>query len=167
MKRQIRLGVFETNSSSCHSVTICKKSFYDRLMNYEVFYTGDFTVCSDDGTFINELDEKQVTGLDEIKAAMKEGATEDLKNPNASDYRRKVAQEVLDNLDKLTLDFVREKPVEWYEEDWPYKIELYCDFTSPSRLFGTENGDDYCEDSMEYDLADGDKLLIKVVNISC
>jgi len=163
----IRESVFETNSSSCHSVTICKKSFYDKLMNYEAFYTGNFDVCSDDSTFINELNEEQVMDLDEVKAAMKEGATEDLKNPNLSDYRRKIAQEVLDNLDKLTLDFVREKPDEWYKEEWADKIERYCDFTSPTRLFGTENGDDYCEDSMEYDLADGDKLLIRVVNISC
>lgn len=163
----IRESVFETNSSSCHSVTICKKSFYDKLMNYEAFYIGDFTVCSDDGTFINELNEKQVMNLDEVKTAMEEGATEDLKNPALSDYRRKIAQEVLDNLDKLTLDFVREKPAEWYEEEWADKIEHYCDFTSPTRLFGTKNGDDYCEDSMEYDLADGDKLLIRVVNISC
>lgn len=30
MKRQIRRGVFETNSSSCHSLTMCMASDYDR-----------------------------------------------------------------------------------------------------------------------------------------
>ena len=30
MKRQIRKGVFETNSSSTHSLTICLKSDFDR-----------------------------------------------------------------------------------------------------------------------------------------
>lgn len=163
----IRKNVFETNSSSCHSVTICKKSFYDKLMNYELFYTGDYVMSSDDSTYINELDESQVISLDEIKAMMKEGATADLKNSILTDYRRKIAQEVLDKLDKLTPEFVKEKPADWYDEDWEDKMDLYCDFTLPNRLFGSESGDDYCEDSMEYDLADGNKLLIKVVNIYC
>lgn len=30
MKRQIRRGVFESNSSSCHSITMCMKSDYDK-----------------------------------------------------------------------------------------------------------------------------------------
>ena len=30
MKKQIRRGVFETNSSSCHSITMCMESDYDR-----------------------------------------------------------------------------------------------------------------------------------------
>lgn len=37
MKRQIRRGVFETNSSSTHSLTICLKSDYDRWTNGEVY----------------------------------------------------------------------------------------------------------------------------------
>ena len=31
MKRQIRRGVFETNSSSTHSLTMCSKSEYDEF----------------------------------------------------------------------------------------------------------------------------------------
>lgn len=30
MKKQIRRGVFESNSSSCHSITMCMESDYDR-----------------------------------------------------------------------------------------------------------------------------------------
>lgn len=30
MKRQIIRGVFETNSSSCHSLTMCTQSDYDK-----------------------------------------------------------------------------------------------------------------------------------------
>lgn len=36
MKRQIRCGVFETNSSSTHSLTMCLKSDYDRWTSGEV-----------------------------------------------------------------------------------------------------------------------------------
>lgn len=33
MKRQVRRSVFETNSSSVHSITMCKKSDYDAWKN--------------------------------------------------------------------------------------------------------------------------------------
>ncbi len=37
MKRQIRKGVFETNSSSTHSLTICSKTDYDRWYEGETY----------------------------------------------------------------------------------------------------------------------------------
>lgn len=36
--RTIRRGVFETNSSSVHSMTMCSKSEYDKWKNGEVYY---------------------------------------------------------------------------------------------------------------------------------
>ena len=36
---QIRKGVFETNSSSTHSLTICSKEQYDKLCKEELFIT--------------------------------------------------------------------------------------------------------------------------------
>lgn len=38
MKRQIRRGVFETNSSSVHSITMCSKSEFDRWKNGELLF---------------------------------------------------------------------------------------------------------------------------------
>lgn len=38
MKVQIRRGVFETNSSSVHSVSVCSKTDYDRWINNEIKY---------------------------------------------------------------------------------------------------------------------------------
>lgn len=38
MKRQIRRCVFETNSSSVHSLTMCTQSDYDRWKNGELIY---------------------------------------------------------------------------------------------------------------------------------
>lgn len=37
MKRQIRAGVFETNSSSTHSLVICSKEEYEKLQKGELF----------------------------------------------------------------------------------------------------------------------------------
>ena len=39
MKRQIRRGVFESNSSSVHSLTMCMKSDYDKWVNGEFVYS--------------------------------------------------------------------------------------------------------------------------------
>lgn len=39
MKRQIRRGVFETNSSSTHSLTLCSGEEYDRWKNGEILYS--------------------------------------------------------------------------------------------------------------------------------
>ena len=38
MKRQIRRGVFETNSSSVHSLTMCMKSDFDKWVNGELVW---------------------------------------------------------------------------------------------------------------------------------
>lgn len=41
MKRQIRRGVFETNSSSVHSITMCTSEEYEKWKNGEIFFWGD------------------------------------------------------------------------------------------------------------------------------
>lgn len=41
MKRQIRRGVFETNSSSTHSLTMCSGEDYDKWQRDEVLYWRD------------------------------------------------------------------------------------------------------------------------------
>ena len=49
MKRQIRKGVFETNSSSTHSLVMCLKSDFDRWNNGEVLlFTGNEWLYPDD-----------------------------------------------------------------------------------------------------------------------
>ena len=40
MKKQVRRNVFETNSSSVHTLVVCKESDYDRWKNGEVLYFG-------------------------------------------------------------------------------------------------------------------------------
>lgn len=47
--RQVRRGVFETNSSSVHSITMCMKSDYDKWVNGELYWDrwGDQFVTQD------------------------------------------------------------------------------------------------------------------------
>ena len=41
MKKQIRRGVFETNSSSVHSLTMCSSEEYDKWKKGEVLFWGE------------------------------------------------------------------------------------------------------------------------------
>lgn len=41
MKKQIRRGVFETNSSSVHSITMCTRSDFDRWKDGELLFWED------------------------------------------------------------------------------------------------------------------------------
>ena len=36
MKRQIRRGVYETNSSSTHSLTMCSEEDFEQVVNYQM-----------------------------------------------------------------------------------------------------------------------------------
>lgn len=38
MKLSVRRGLFETNSSSVHSITMCSKSDYDKWVNGELYF---------------------------------------------------------------------------------------------------------------------------------
>ena len=88
MKRQIRRGVFETNSSSVHSITMCSDSDFDRWENGEVLFweeqnkfatrdeiidelktmkNYDFSPCYPDTDWDNENDIKDVFFEEGIK----------------------------------------------------------------------------------------------------
>jgi hypothetical protein len=54
MKRQVRLGVFETNSSMTHALTMCSDSEYSKWQNGEVYWQR----WSDDFITIEEAKKK-------------------------------------------------------------------------------------------------------------
>lgn len=56
MKRQIRVGVFETNSSSTHSLTLCSEEEYKRWANGEVLF---YKWGSDDNKFFTNEEAKR------------------------------------------------------------------------------------------------------------
>lgn len=49
MKKQIRRCVFETNSSSTHSMTMCLKSDYDAWQNGTLLYDGNKFISVEEG----------------------------------------------------------------------------------------------------------------------
>lgn len=52
--RTVRFGVFETNSSSCHSITVCGKNKVEQLKKHEVVCVHKFHFY-DDGEVIKNL----------------------------------------------------------------------------------------------------------------
>ena len=72
MKRQIRRGVFETNSSSVHSLTMCMESDFNKWVAGELVW----------GRWEDEL----VPITDEIKKSMEEDEREYLTYEQFNDY---------------------------------------------------------------------------------
>lgn len=52
MKRQVRLGVFETNSSMTHALTMCTDSEYKKWINGELYWRK----WDDDFALVTEVD---------------------------------------------------------------------------------------------------------------
>ena len=61
MKVQVRLGLFETNSSSCHSLTICSEEEYDRWREGDAVYS-DY---EEKFVLIDELTDEEKLTIDE------------------------------------------------------------------------------------------------------
>ena len=62
MKETIRSSVFETNSSSTHSLSICSKEEYDKWKNGETVY------CPGEEEFksIEEVDEDEIFNIEKL-----------------------------------------------------------------------------------------------------
>lgn len=56
MKQTIRFNVWETNSSSVHSISICTKEDYDKWVNGELFYDASSDKFTNEPT--NKWDEE-------------------------------------------------------------------------------------------------------------
>lgn len=164
----IRENVFETNSSSCHSLTIAKKSFLDKLKSGEIIYKGEYECYSDsDEVFINDLSnvsEEDILTIDQIKELLKTWLT---KTPK-SDYEKEL-QERFKTVDldskplKEIIDDVYGETVEDFASTY-----LIKDNIEPSyRILGDDDYEANAIWSKEIPLPDGDVEVIRLLNISC
>lgn len=113
MKIQVRRNVFETNSSSVHTLVVCKESDYDCWKNGEVLL---FMGWEDDYPFSNKPQKE--------KFYTKEEAIEFFKSKNG---------ELPENDEELN---------EWLRENhWDTYDEYGVDYEYYSRLYETESGD--------------------------
>lgn len=157
-----RESVFESNSSSCHSVTICKKSLREKLENYEAFYKGDFEFHDDYDTYFNKLDESEIVSGEDAAKALNEWANQsDLKSWWKTLVDHLIAHPATaESLKKLCVDGS-------FDILEALREALDCDFTDPGTMFGSDDSDSTCVDEESYDLADGDVLEIRNVSVGC
>lgn len=124
--KQIRRNVFETNSSSTHSLIICSDKMYNDWKNMKVVYDGY------DDEFVEA---KQPTEQDFHKA-------EAMYTENKSDYMK----DWKDLTPESQLAYLKENVMEEYD---PYQYKTYEDYrdlmdkmeTSFERAWKTEHGD--------------------------
>lgn len=122
--KQVRRGVFETNSSSTHSLTMMMKSDYERWQNEQLYlYTG-----SGCGWDFNKPVYNHMYTRDEVVAF-------------AKSYKFYDKEEVIDDKLLKYMDFIS-----WDDEGSEYLESFYEEFTTPSGetivAFG-EYGNDY------------------------
>lgn len=65
MKRQIRQGVFETNSSSTHSMTVCMKEEFDKWDRGELLFNGSDFIDAEEGRKKNVEEFREDDGVSE------------------------------------------------------------------------------------------------------
>ena len=122
--KQVRYGVFETNSSSTHSLTMMMKSDYERWENENLYLFNGYTY----GWDFN----KPVTNA----LYTREEAIEFVKNSRYYDPVDEISDEYLKEFDFIS----------WDDEGNEYLESFYEEFTTPSGetivAFG-EYGNDY------------------------
>lgn len=163
----VRESVFETNSSSCHSLTIAKKSFLDKLQNGEIIYKGKYEFSDSDEVFINDLSnvsEEDILTIDQVKELLKEW----LKKTPTSDYEK----ELQDQFKEVDLD---SKPLQEIIDDiYRGSIEGFAstylikgDIEPSYRILGNDDYESSAIWSKEIPLPDGDVEVIRLLSISC
>lgn len=109
MKRQIRRGVFETNSSSTHSLTMMMKSDYDRWQTEQLYlYEGGY------GWEFNKPVKNNLYTKDEVMKF-------------AKNNRYYHGEEEIDNETMRDMGFIS-----WDDEGSEYLEGFYEEFTTPS-----------------------------------
>lgn len=162
----IREDVFETNSSSCHCLTIAKKSFLEDLKNKNKFFIGAYHCCSDsDEVFVNDLmDLKEEDYL--TFAQVKDRAKEWLKKEPEDEYEKK-DQEAISRLDleNCTVEEFEKAYEDTIEEFINTYLDEECEY--PGRIIG---GDDDYESTVlwqkEFPYED-DKQVITLMEVMC
>ena len=121
--RTVRRNVFETNSSSCHSVTVMAENAWEKFKNFEVVLLGRPMICEhEECTSIYEDDEiiPMSKVLEELKAW--EGLADNvkdvdyIKNISLEDFVQILKDNELDDYGSL-YDFFYDNDYELYSDD--------------------------------------------------
>lgn len=102
MRKQIRRGVFETNSSSVHSITMCSDDEYKRWENGEAYIDDGNIVTRDE--IIKALKEKRHWKTKELYYSDVDWEDEDTVNELIEDNYYKTYSQYFDDMEFETFD---------------------------------------------------------------
>ena len=124
--KQIRRGVFETNSSSTHSITMCSESEYDKWKNGELYFDRDNDCFCTKEDIIKRAKEKQNL----YKQRQKNGET-------VYHYQEEYINATNDE-ELFKIENNKDKDYMTYDEFWDYYSEEYETF---KESYTTENNE--------------------------
>lgn len=104
MNRQIRRGVFETNSSSVHSITMCSDDEYKRWENGEAYMPRYGSQIKTREEIIKELQEKKHWKTDELYYPNVDWDNKDSVDELIEDNEYKTYSAYWDDIDFETFD---------------------------------------------------------------
>lgn len=163
----VRESVFETNSSSCHSLTIAKKSFLDKLQNGEIIYKGKYEFSDSGEVFINDLSnvsEEDILTIDQVKELLKEW----LKKTPTSDYEKELQDQFKEvDLDSKPLQEIIDDIYRGSIEGFTSTYLIKGDIEPSYRILGNDDYESSVIWSKEIPLPDGDVEVIRLLSISC
>lgn len=146
----IRQSIFETNSSSTHSLTLCMKDTYEKWKLGEVFYsveTGEFYTPEERKIAIKKNIIDINTKYDNQRLEDSEGNFKGQKyfyTYNGVTYDSREQHYTQENLDAITDDMIKQAiddcNLDWYEvpmsykewHDWLDHEDYYQEFTTPN-----------------------------------
>lgn len=135
----IRRGTFETNSSSTHSITMCKESDFDKWKNGEMYY------CQEDGKFYDEEERNKIIKqqIIEHKADYKDGKY--IYKGISVEYKDINKLYTEENLSEITEEEVQdylENDFDYYEIPLTYEQWDECfDYEKYDDAYTTESGE--------------------------
>lgn len=138
----IRNGVFETNSSSTHCLSMCEKSEFEKWVNGELYYDEEFDSFVDDNARNKEVKKKIIYHLCEYEDEKYKYKNKIYSNPEdmyTEENLEEITQEQID--DYLDDGDLWEIPLSY--EEWEANVE----------------NSNYIELHLEKETSNGDKVV--------
>ena len=173
----IRENVFESNSSSCHSLVIAQTDLLKQLQTGEVFYLGEFEYYDDHELYVNELEPELFVEATRLREALtdciKNTTLENLPDEEEEGSEKDVYENVSETL-KNNLDADFAEIVDNLERDvWDYskvllKIFKKANLISDDSVDVNFNLRDEIAENIEWSkVVDNGKLEIRLIEIYC
>ena len=115
MKKQIRQGVFETNSSSTHSLTMCMESDYDKWCSGETYFYKGWGYGFAENF---KPKENHFYTYDECIEFLKHSNRVLKENENVDEWTKEEIAEVLRDYEFIHYDDDGNEYYEWFEETY-------------------------------------------------